>query len=81
MGVKTKLGAESVEAYNVVLGGGFGHDGAIAKEVFKGIPFSALPELLERVLLVYKQRRALGESFAQFARRHEVKQLQEMFSE
>ena len=81
MGVKTRLGAESVEAYNVVLGGGFGQDGAIGREVFKGIPVSTLPELIERVLLAYKQRRAAGESFAQFTRRHDVRQLQEMFSE
>jgi ferredoxin-nitrite reductase len=81
MGVKTKLGAESVEAYNVVFGGGCGHEQAIGKEVFKGISFSALPQLLEHVLLTYKQRRNAGESFAQFARRHDVKQLQELFSE
>jgi len=65
----------------VVLGGGFGHDQSIAKEVFKGIPFSALPRLLERVLKVYVERRKTGESFAAFARRHETKELQEMFSQ
>ena len=49
--------------------------------VFKGIPFSALPELLERVLTTYQAKRKAGETFAEFARRHEVKDLQEMFSE
>jgi ferredoxin-nitrite reductase len=81
LGTKTTLEGESVEAYNVVLGGGFGHDQSIAKEVFKGIPFSALPPLLERVLKVYVERRKMGESFAAFARRHETKELQEMFSQ
>ena len=81
LGTKTTLEGESVEAYNVVFGGGFGDDRAIAKEVFKGIPFSALPELLEHVLKVYLARRKPGESFAEFARRHEIKQLQEMFSQ
>ena len=81
LGVKTMLGGASVEAYNVVLGGGFGAGQAIAKEVFKGIPFSALPQLLERVLSVYKEKRRVGEAFAEFAQRHEVRQLQEMFSE
>ena len=70
-----------MEAYNVLLGGGYGEDRTIAKEVFKGIPFSALPQLLERVLTTYKARRTRGESFAEFTRRHELKQLQEMFSE
>lgn len=80
LGTKTTLGGESVEAYNVVFGGGFGDDRAIAKETFKGIPFSALPELLERVLKVYIGKRKPGEAFAAFVRRHEIKQLQEMFS-
>ncbi|MSU63517.1 MAG: NirA family protein [Pedosphaera sp.] len=80
-GARVTLSGESVEAYHVVLGGGDGHDRTIAKEVFKGIPFSALPKLLERVLQVYQEKRTLGESFAQFTRRHEIRQLQEMFSE
>ncbi len=80
-GARVTLSGESVEAYHVVLGGGYGAEQAVAKEVFKGIPFSALPELLERVLIVYQEKRAAGESFAAFTRRHEVKQLQEMFSE
>ncbi|HTD88884.1 MAG TPA: NirA family protein, partial [Candidatus Binatia bacterium] len=81
LGTKTTLEGEGVEAYNVAFGGGFGDDRAIAKEVFKGIPFSALPELLEHVLKVYLAKRVAGESFAAFARRHEIKQLQEMFSQ
>jgi ferredoxin-nitrite reductase len=81
LGVKTTLSGESVEAYHVTLGGGFGCEQAIGKDVFKGIPFSELPKLLERVLTTYLARRKSGESFAEFIRRHEVKQLQEMFSE
>ena len=75
------LGGASVEAYNIVLGGGYGDDRVVAKEVFKGIPFSALPQLLERVLTTYKAKRKVAETFAEFTRRHEVKELQEMFSE
>jgi ferredoxin-nitrite reductase len=81
LGVKTTLGGAQVEAYNVTLGGGFGHEAAVGKEVFKGIPFSSLPALLERTLTVYLARRQAGESFAEFTRRHEVKALQEMISE
>jgi ferredoxin-nitrite reductase len=80
-GARVTLSGESVEAYHVVFGGGYGEDQAVAKEVFKGIPFSALPKLLERALTVYKEKRKQGESFAEFARRHDVRQLQEMFSE
>jgi ferredoxin-nitrite reductase len=81
LGTKVTLSGESVEAYTISLGGGFGNDQAVGKEVFKGIPFSGVPQLLERVLTVYLGRRRTGESFAEFTRRHEVKQLQEMFSE
>ncbi len=80
LGVKTQLEGESVEAYNVALGGGFGNDRAIAREVFKGIPATQVPALLEQVLKAYLVRRKPGEAFAAFARRHEIKELQEMFS-
>lgn len=73
-------GGASAEGYNLVFGGGFGADAAIAREVFKGIAFSEIPALLERVLKTYLARRNSGESFASFTRRHEVKELQEMFS-
>jgi ferredoxin-nitrite reductase len=76
-----KVGQASSEGYHVVFGGGTGADAAIGKQVFTGIPFSDLPLLLERVLKVYLARRNQGETFAAFTRRHEVKQLQEMFSE
>lgn len=80
-GVKTQVNGESVEGYNIVLGGGSGHDSGIAREVFKGIPFTQIPRLIEHSLKIYLQRREPGESFARFTRRHAVKELQEMFSE
>lgn len=78
--VKVNVSGETVEGYNIVFGGGYGSDAAIGKEVFKGIPFSEIPKLLEQVLRVYLERRRKTESFAVFTRRHELKQLQEMFS-
>lgn len=81
LGVKTMLNGAPVEGYNVALGGGFGLEPAVGKEIFKGIPFSVIPKLLERVLRTYLARRHGGETLAEFTRRHEVKQLQEMFSE
>jgi ferredoxin-nitrite reductase len=80
-GVKATIAGENVEAYHVVFGGGTGPNAAIGKQVFTGISFNELPSLLERVLRTYLTMRAPGESFAGFARRHDVKTLQEMFSE
>jgi ferredoxin-nitrite reductase len=79
-GVKVNSGGTSAEGYNIVFGGEVGADAGIGKEVFKGISFTEIPKLLEHVLKVYLARRQSGESFAVFTRRHEVKQLQELFS-
>jgi ferredoxin-nitrite reductase len=79
-GVKVNIGGASVEGYHIVFGGGTGADAGIAKEVFSGISFCEVPALIERVLQVYLERRKAGESFANFSRRHSVKELQEMFS-
>lgn len=80
-GVKVTVSGESVEGYNIVFGGGVGAESGIGKQVFTGISFSEVPALLERVLKTYLARRQGKESFAEFTRRHEVKQLQELFSE
>jgi ferredoxin-nitrite reductase len=76
-----KVGSASVEGYNLVFGGGTGAEAGLAREVFKGISFDEIPRLLERVLKTYLARRNPGESFAAFTRRHDVKTLQELFSE
>jgi ferredoxin-nitrite reductase len=80
-GVKTSLGGASVDGYHIVFGGGTGTQAGIGRQVFTAIPFSAVPALLERVLKTYLARRKSGETFAEFTRRHAVKELQEMFSE
>jgi ferredoxin-nitrite reductase len=80
LGAKAQVGGESVEAYNVALGGGYGHEQFVAREVFKAIPVTQLPSLLEHILKTYLSRRTVGETFAEFTRRHDLKQLQELFS-
>jgi len=80
-GVKVTVSGQSVEGYNIVFGGGVGAEAGIGKQVFTGISFSEVPSLLERVLQTYLTRRMEKETFVEFTRRHEVKQLQEMFSE
>lgn len=79
-GVKVASGSVTGEGYNIVLGGGTGVHGAIGREVFKGISFGEVPALLERILKTYLSKRTANESFLDFTARHEVKQLQEMFS-
>jgi ferredoxin-nitrite reductase len=80
-GVKVNASGESVEGYHVVFGGGAGAGAGIGRQVFTGISFDELPALLERVLKTYLAKRQPNETFASFTRRHEVKALQELFSE
>jgi len=81
LGAKVNMGGGTVEGYHVVLGGGFGETQGVAREVFKGVSFSELPTLLERVLKTWLARREGRETFVAFTRRHSVKELQEMFSD
>ena len=76
----TKVGPTSDEGYNVVLGGGDDHEKGLGREIFKGIRFTELPALLERILKIYLERRKPGETFVEFTRRYEVGELQEMFT-
>ena len=80
-GVKVNVGGHSVEGYHVVFGGGVGSEAAIGRQVFTSISIDEVPRLLERVLKTYLARRQEAESFAEFTRRHELKELQELFSE
>ena len=81
LGAKVNQGGDTVEGYHVVLGGGFGEKQAVGHEVFRGVAFNELPTLLEHVLKIYLAKRHGVESFADFTRRHSVKELQELFSE
>ncbi|MBE2203838.1 MAG: NirA family protein [Chthoniobacterales bacterium] len=81
VGVKVTHHGEQVEGYHIVLGGRCVGGQTIAREVFHGIPFSEIPQLLEGVLRTYLARRTHStETFAQFTARHSVKELQELFS-
>ncbi len=79
-GVAAKL-ADGREGYHVVLGGGMDHEQGIAREIFRGVGADELPALVEKVLVTYRDRRSTGETFAQWSRRHSVKEIQEMLSQ
>ncbi len=78
-GVGVKL-ADGREGYHVVLGGGMGPEQGIAREIFRGVAAEELPALVAKILSTYQQRHAPGETFVQWARRHSVGELQELFS-
>jgi ferredoxin-nitrite reductase len=81
LGTKTKVAGESVEAYHVFVGGGFGPNQAVGRQVFTAVPFPELEGALEKMLRGYLRLREPGESFQAFTVRHDLDTLQAMFSQ
>ena len=71
LGVNVTVGDRTVEAYNVVVGGGTDERQAIARELVSGVPFERLPTFIAEVIRRYQAGRVNGESFSEFVRRHE----------
>ncbi|MCU0792411.1 MAG: NirA family protein [Opitutaceae bacterium] len=77
--ISTKL-ADGDEGYHLVLGGGMDQEQGIAREIFKGVRATELLDTVVKVLTAWQTHRQRGETFVQWTRRHEVKQLQELLS-
>ena len=72
--------ADGSEGYHLVVGGGMGHEQGIAREIFRGVNATEVPQLAEQILRTYQAKKQSGESFVTWTRRHSVKELQELFS-
>jgi ferredoxin-nitrite reductase len=70
-----------VDGYNIVLGGGVDDTQAIAREIWTGIVFESIPELIEQLLCTYLAQREDNESFATFTQRMSVDELRGMVAE
>ncbi|MEM9366510.1 MAG: NirA family protein [Planctomycetota bacterium] len=79
-GVGCKIGDETVEGYNVVLGGGVDDNGFIACDAFQAIPFSEIPPLIVSMLRTYLELREGTEDFASFTRKRSPQELVELFA-
>lgn len=77
--ISTKL-ADGGAGYHMVLGGGMDQEQGIAREIFKGVRDTEVLDLVVKVLDTWKKHRRSGETFVEWTRRHEVKQLQEFLS-
>jgi ferredoxin-nitrite reductase len=75
-------GDDPVEGYHILVGGGFGPQAAIGRELFRDVPATDAPATIARILETYlNYRRSPEESFLDFARRHEVDALRSMVAE
>jgi ferredoxin-nitrite reductase len=81
LGTKVKVSGETLEGYHVFVGGGFGENQALGRQVFTGLSVEQLKPMLEKMLSIYLKRRAPGESFQKFTGRHDLNALQMIFSE
>ena len=78
--VQTSEEGDTVEGYHVLVGGGFGPDAVLAREVYRDIKAEDAPQTVERMLKAYLAHRASREeTFFAFSRRHEVEPLKAMF--
>ena len=74
--------ADPVEGYHVLVGGGFGTNAALGRELFRDVKAEDAPRAIERILKAYLTHRAsAAESFIEFARRHEIDALKAFVAE
>jgi ferredoxin-nitrite reductase len=76
---KVARGEETVEGYHLHLGGGYGADRALAREILRDVPADELPVRIERILQAWLAGRLPGEGFQAWANRHDVPSLVALF--
>jgi ferredoxin-nitrite reductase len=80
--VQTSEEGDTVEGYHILVGGGFGPDAAIARDLYRDVKAEDAPPTVERMLKAYLVNRASREeSFLNFTRRYEIDALKAMFAE
>jgi ferredoxin-nitrite reductase len=71
---------DTVEGYHIHVGGGFGPDAGIGREIYHDVKAEDAPITVERMLKAYLHHRACEqETFFAFTRRHELEALKTMF--
>jgi ferredoxin-nitrite reductase len=71
--------SEQIEGYHVLVGGGFGPDATLAREIYRDIKAVDVPRTIERLLKAYLARRASkDETFLAFTRRHDDAAIKQM---
>ncbi|MFM9850868.1 MAG: NirA family protein [Hyphomicrobiaceae bacterium] len=71
-------GEDTVEGFHILVGGGFGPDGAVGREIYRDVKVEDCPKAVERMLKAYLAHRCDGETFLTFTRRHELEALRSM---
>ena len=77
---KVEDGEEQIEGYHVYVGGGFGPDAGLGREIYRDVKAKDAPRVIEGMLKGYlAHRAACDETFLAFSRRLEVGDLKKLF--
>jgi ferredoxin-nitrite reductase len=77
--VQANEDADPVEGYHIYVGGGFGPNAAIGRELYRDVVAEEVPRTVGRILKAYlAHRQSPDENFLAFSRRHEVDALKAM---
>ncbi len=79
--VETSGDGDTVEGYHILVGGGFGPDAALGRELYRDVKAEHAPAAVEHMLKGYLAHRASGESFLAFTRRHDIAALKTMMAQ
>jgi ferredoxin-nitrite reductase len=81
LATQVEAGDETVEGYHVFVGGGYGAEQGLGRELYRGVPAGEVPAVTERMVRAYlDHRRGPEESFLDFVRRHPTDQLKDLFT-
>jgi ferredoxin-nitrite reductase len=70
---------DPLEGYHILVGGGFGPNAALGRELYRDVVADEAPRTVARILKAYLAHRASPEeSFLKFSRRHEIDALKAM---
>ncbi|HEV3183616.1 MAG TPA: NirA family protein [Xanthobacteraceae bacterium] len=74
LAAKVELGeSDAVEGYHIHIGGGFGPDAVLGREIYRDVRAEDAPATVERMLNAYMAHRASpDETFLAFANRHDL---------
>ena len=80
LGTGVEDGEEMVEGYHIFLGGGYGQEQNIGREILRSVTASQAPQVIERMLRGYlAHRHNAEETFNDFVKRHPTERLKELF--
>jgi ferredoxin-nitrite reductase len=70
--VPTSEDGDTVEGYHILVGGGFGPEAMLAREIFRDVKAEDVPAIVERMLKTYLSERSTDtEGFQAFTRRYD----------